>query len=97
MSGCLFVYVDGYHNIIPRNMCKRSDHTKPVNMSMAWLEQFGSDFCDKMPDSEKINLPSSMTRNDVYERMTVELGTWGMTSVAKVYSSSCGGRITRIL
>ena len=58
-------------------MCKRSDHTKPVNMSMAWLEQFGADFGDKMPDSEKVNLPSSMTRNDVYDRMTVELRDMG--------------------
>lgn len=42
-------------------------------MSLAWLEQFASDFGDKMPDSSKINLPSSMTRSDIYNRMQMEL------------------------
>ena len=44
-----------------------------VQVSMAWLEKFSSEFGDKMPDSDRIHLPSSMSRKDIYDRMCAEL------------------------
>ena len=44
-----------------------------VQVSMAWLEKFSSEFGDKMPDSDRIHLPSSMSRKDVYDRMYTKL------------------------
>ncbi len=54
-------------------------------MAEMWLEKFSKDFGDKMPHSEKINLPSSMTRGDVFDRMKL-----GMTEIGvKPCSMSC--------
>ena len=50
-----------------------------VQISMSWLEKFSSEFGDKMPDSNKIHLPSSMSRKDVYDRMVAELTEAGET------------------
>jgi hypothetical protein len=42
-------------------------------MAIMWLKQFAKKFGDKLPTTLKFNLPSSMTRGDVYQRMKMEL------------------------
>lgn len=41
--------------------------------ALAWLEEFGSTYGDKLPNSTQIHLPSCLTKETVYQRMAEEL------------------------
>ena len=62
---------------LPWNYQKMETHNEKVNKAMVWLNQYADEFGDKMPDSKYVNLPSSLTKNDIFERMCSELEEQG--------------------
>ena len=60
-----------------RNYQKVGEHSERINKSMVWLEQYGMEFGDKMPDSKNVNLPSSITKHEIFERMAAEMKEQG--------------------
>ena len=55
------------------NFAKVGTKAPKVNKAMAWLAQFAREFGDKMPDSKNTNLPSSLSKHDIFERMCEEM------------------------
>ncbi|CAH1239932.1 Hypp5908 [Branchiostoma lanceolatum] len=70
--------VTAHHNSI--GMLRRS---AAYWLAHAWLRQFGEGFGDKMPDNIAIHLPSSMTKDGVFEKYIEKMAETKQKTVAK--------------
>ncbi|XP_072050017.1 uncharacterized protein [Amphiura filiformis] len=64
---------DGETGVLQKNYHKKGVRTEKSNKAVVWLRKFASEFGDQMPDDDKTHLPSSMTRNDVYDRYVTDM------------------------
>ena len=74
-GGCVTLSPPGLH--------RRGTHLPSSQVAMAWLDNFAHKYADKMPDREKLHLPSCLSRRDVYTMCQVELEQVGVAPCSK--------------
>ncbi|XP_074659473.1 uncharacterized protein LOC141912156 [Tubulanus polymorphus] len=72
-------------SISPPGISRSGSFTSASQVTMAWLREYCEKFADKLPNQEKLHLPSCLTKGDVFRMCEEELGTDNVCSESHFY------------
>ncbi len=71
------VFVGGSRKFPSPGFLRKGEISVKTTRSLTWLENYASKCGDKLPDSNRIHLPSCLTKGDVFSMMKRELADIG--------------------